>query len=118
MPHNTVVLIHWEDWSHSSAWTEVLLLTKRGNGTFTLKAQTWGEAGTEYRYCSRPFRSGERFLLALDKAHFEFCQEAFPPEQIGTVQEAVCSLDKSLAKRVADAIASRRRAPEGATPAE
>ena len=61
--------------SMEGGWTDHVYLTRRNDGTYTLKvhgcsiAKPW----TMYRYRSRPFRTAGAFLDALKEAEAESC---------------------------------------------
>ncbi len=68
MRDNSEVIFSLTTCNRVMEWHEYLLLTKRKNGTFTLKMRSAGEGRIDHDYCSKPFRSGYDFCLALTSA--------------------------------------------------
>jgi hypothetical protein len=85
-----------------STWRDVLYLTRRANGTFTLKLhrQPIGDPGYAYLYRSAPFRTAHALLSAIKAAEPQSAFESFDEDEISDMLTEAESLAPEL---VADA---------------
>ena len=95
-------LLFWKDFGYFEA---CILLTKRKNGSFTLKGQKGGCGGIEYCFCSRPFRDGKALLINMHLAAGEVYEEplSFNWNEVVANVEA---LDPPLSQQVRELLPS------------
>jgi hypothetical protein len=96
---------------------EYIVLTKRTDGTFDMKARSADGSGREYRCCSCSFTSVRGFFQALDLAgyHMAWCGDDRPTDdQVRLVLPGVAALDADLASRVREALDAGQRPVDAA----
>ena len=82
-----------------SAWHDCVYLTRRANGTFTVKMhrRPVGDPGYAYLFRSRPFRTGKALLDALKEAEPQSTYESFDGD-MDSLLDAAETLDATLAQ--------------------
>ena len=95
----TVELLETEGWGMVDGWMDHVYLTRRKNGTYTLKMHRHGhdETSCGYQYRSRPFRTAPAFLDALKEA--EGSTSGGFEENLESILEEAETLDAALASQ-------------------
>ena len=80
-----------------STYWESVLLTRRADGTFTLKVHAGGDGTSRTVYRSRPFQSARGFLRALDEAAGHSEAQSFGESDLSSWLDTIDTLSPPLA---------------------
>ena len=82
-----------------SDFCESLLITRRKDGSFTVKAWASDETGIDHRSCSRPFKTAKGFFLGLGQTDYALSMSELgspPDDQVRTMLPVLLQLAPDL----------------------
>ena len=83
----------------SDYWTS-LLLTRRSDGSFTLKVHAGGDGTRRAKFCSKPFRTAEGFVRAVSESQDFDSSSSYSQGDIHSWLESIARLDPEFARKL------------------
>ena len=100
MSANTIKLFTSAGQSMLSDYWISVLLTRRSNGSFSLKVHAGGDGTHRVEFRSKPFRTAEGFMRALTESQNFASTSSYGHSDIESWMESIAELDPEFAQKL------------------